>query len=32
MSNLGRIYECRLKRVASRMRVSTILLAPVYAE
>jgi len=32
MSNLGRIYEFLLKRVASRMRMSVILLAPVYAE
>jgi hypothetical protein len=32
MSNLGRINELLLKPVASRMRVSIILLAPVYAE
>jgi len=32
MSNLGRIYELLLKRVASRMRMSVIPLAPVYAE
>jgi hypothetical protein len=32
MSNLGRIYEFLLKRVASRMRMSVIPLAPVYAE
>jgi len=32
MSNLGRIYEFLLKRVASCMRMSVIPLAPVYAE